>query len=285
MNDAMSTITADEGREIEAANESGRTPVVFVHGLWLLPSSWDRWAELFEHAGYAALTPGWPDDPDTVEEAREHPEVLAGKSIGEIADHFETVISKLDKKPIIIGHSTGALLTEILAGRGLAAASVVISPAPSRGVLPLPFSSLRVASVALRNPANKHRAVPLTFEQFQYGFANYVDEDQARRMFEQFCVAAPGEPLFQAAAANLNPWTEAKFDAKNPDRGPMLIIAGGKEHTVPVSVSKAAFKREQDNPGTTEFVELEDRGHGMVIDDNWQEVAETALKFVGRFVS
>ena len=134
MNDAMSTITADEGREIEAANESGRTPVVFVHGLWLLPSSWDRWAELFEHAGYAALTPGWPDDPDTVEQAREHPEVLAGKSIGEIADHFETVISKLDKKPIIIGHSTGALLTEILAGRGLATASVVISPAPSRGV-------------------------------------------------------------------------------------------------------------------------------------------------------
>ncbi len=285
MNDAMSTITADEGREIEAANESGRTPVVFVHGLWLLPSSWDRWAELFEHAGYAALTPGWPDDPDTVEEAREHPEVLAGKSIGEIADHFEAVISKLDKKPVIIGHSTGALLTEILAGRGLAAASVAISPAPARGVLPLPFSSLRVASVALRNPANKHRAVPLTFEQFRYGFANYVDEDQARRMFEQFCVAAPGEPLFQAAAANLNPWTEAKFDAKNPDRGPMLIIAGGMEHTVPVSVSKAAFKREEDNPGTTEFVELADRGHGMVIDDNWQEVAETALKFVGRFVS
>ena len=285
MNDAMSTITGEEEREAKQANESERTPVVFVHGLWLLPSSWDRWAELFEHAGYASLTPGWPDDPDTVEEAREHPEVLAGKSIGEIADHFEAVIGKLDKKPVIIGHSTGALLTEILAGRGLAAASVAISPAPGRGVLPLPFSSLRVASAALRNPANKHRAVPLTFEQFRYGFANYVDEDQARRMFEQFCVAAPGEPLFQAAAANLNPWTEAKFDTKNPDRGPMLIIAGGMEHTVPVSVSKAAFKREEDNPGTTEFVELADRGHGMVIDDNWQEVAETALKFVGRFVS
>lgn len=163
----MSTITADEEREIEAANESGRTPVVFVHGLWLLPSSWDRWAELFEHAGYAALTPGWPDDPDTVQQAREHPEVLAGKSIGEIADHYEAVIRKLKKKPVIIGHSTGALLTQILAGRGLAAASVAISPAPSRGVLPLPFSSLRVASVALKNPANKYRAVPLTFEQFR----------------------------------------------------------------------------------------------------------------------
>ncbi|HJR98989.1 MAG TPA: alpha/beta hydrolase [Actinomycetota bacterium] len=284
MNVTTSTITDDEEREAEAANESGRAPVVFVHGLWLLPSSWDRWAEFFEHNGYAALTPGWPDDPDTVEEAREHPEVLAGKSIGDIADHFEAVIGMLEKKPVIIGHSTGALLTEILAGRGLAAASVAISPAPSRGVLPLPLSSIRVASTALRNPANRHRAVPLTFDQFRYGFANYVDEDQARRMFEQFCVAAPGEPLFQAAAANLNPWTEAKFDAKNPDRGPMLIIAGGKEHTVPVSVSKASFKREQDNPGTTEFIELADRGHGMVIDDNWQEVAETALKFVGQFI-
>jgi non-heme chloroperoxidase len=210
---------------------------------------------------------------------------LAGKSIGEVADHFGAIIGKLEKRPVIIGHSTGGLLTEILAGRGLAAASVAISPAPSRGVLPLPFSSLRVASAALRNPANKYRAVPLTFDQFRYGFANYVDDDQARRMYEQFCVAAPGEPLFQAAAANLNPWTEAKFEATNPDRGPMLIIAGGKEHTVPVSVSKASFKREQDNPGTTEFVELADRGHGMVIDDNWQEVAETALKFVGRFVS
>ena len=284
MNVTTSTITDDEEREAEAANESGRAPVVFVHGLWLLPSSWDRWAEFFEHNGYAALTPGWPDDPDTVEEAREHPEVLAGKSIGDIADHFEAVIGMLEKKPVIIGHSTGALLTEILAGRGLAAASVAISPAPSRGVLPLPLSSIRVASTALRNPANRHRAVPLTFDQFRYGFANYVDEDQARRMFEQFCVAAPGEPLFQAAAANLNPWTEAKFDAKNPDRGPMLIIAGGKEHTVPVSVSKASFKREQDNPGTTEFIELADRGHGMVIDDNWQELAETALKFVGQFI-
>jgi non-heme chloroperoxidase len=280
-----SMITDDEQQQVEQANTSGRTPVVFVHGLWLLPNSWYRWAELFEHAGYAALTPGWPDDPATVEEAKAHPEVFAGKSIGEVADHFEVVINGLRKKPVVIGHSFGGLLTEILAGRGLASASVAISPAPFRGVLPLPISSLRAASPALRNPANRHRAIPLTYEQFRYSFANAVDEDQAKRLYDQFCVPTPAEPLFQAAAANLNPWTEAKVDSKNPDRGPMLIIAGGKDHTVPVSISKSSFKHEEDNNGVTEMVELDDRGHAMTIDDNWQEVAETALKFVGRFVS
>jgi non-heme chloroperoxidase len=278
------TVTEDEAAQVQKANESGRTPVVFVHGLFLLPTSWDRWAELFEHAGYASVTPGYPDDPATVEEAKEHPEVLAGKSIGEVADHFEEVIKGLTKRPVIIGHSFGGLFTEMLAGRGLASASVVISPAPFRGVLPLPFSALRVASAALKNPANRHRAIPLTYDQFRYAFANAVDEDQARRLYDRFCVPAPGEPLFQAAAANLNPWTEAKVDAKNPSRGPMLIIAGGKDHTVPVAISTSSFKHEEDNEGITEMMELDDRGHSMTIDDDWQEVAETALKFVGRFV-
>jgi non-heme chloroperoxidase len=279
-----STVTADETAQVEEANASGRTPVVFVHGLFLLPSSWDRWAELFNQAGYTALTPGWPDDPGTVKEAREHPEVVAGTSVGEVADHFEEVIRGLSKQPVVIGHSFGGLLTEILAGRGLASASVAISPAPFRGVLPLPFSALRVASAALKNPANKHRAVPLTYDQFRYAFANAVDEEQAQRLYEQFCVAAPGKPLFQAAAANLNPWTEAAVDSKNPERGPMLIVAGGKDHTVPASISRSSFKHEEKNDGVTEMIELADRGHSMTIDDNWQEVAETSLKFVGRFV-
>ena len=280
-----STVTEDEAQQVKEANDSGRRPVVFVHGLWLLPSSWDRWAGLFENAGYASLTPGWPDDPDTVAEAKEHPEVFAKKSIGEVADHFEEVISGLNQKPAVIGHSFGGLLTEILAGRGLSAASVAISPAPFRGVLPLPISSLRAASPALRNPLNRNRAVPLTYDQFRYAFANAVEEDEAQRLYEQYSVPTPGEPLFQAAAANLNPWTEAKVDTKNPDRGPMLIVAGGKDHTVPVVISKASFKHEEDNPGVTEFQQFDDRGHALTIDDNWQEVAETALKFVGRFVS
>ena len=188
-----STVTEDESQQVKEANDSGRRPVVFVHGLWLLPSSWDRWAGLFENAGYAALTPGWPDDPDTVAEAKEHPEVFAKKSIGEVADHFEEVISGLKQKPAVIGHSFGGLLTEILAGRGLSAASVAISPAPFRGVLPLPISSLRAASPALRNPLNRNRAVPLTYDQFRYAFANAVDEDQAQRLYEQYSVPTPGE--------------------------------------------------------------------------------------------
>ena len=279
------TITEDEATQVREANASRRTPVVFVHGLWLLPNSWDRWAELFDHAGYASLTPGWPDDPATIEEAKAHPEVFAGKSVGEVADHFEEVIKGLSKRPVVIGHSFGGLLTEILAGRGLAAASVAISPAPFRGVLPLPISALRAAPPVLRNPANRNRAIPLTYEQFRYAFANAMDEDQAKRLYDRFCVPAPGEPIFQAAAGNLNPWTEAKVDSKNPDRGPMLIIAGGKDHTVPVAISKSSFKHEEDNPGITEMIQLDDRGHAMVIDDNWQEVAETSLKFVGRFAS
>ena len=173
------TITEHEAAQVGRANASSATPVVFVHGLWLLPSSWDRWVTLFEEAGYVGVTPGWPDDPDTVAEAREHPEVFAGKGIREIADYEEAIIRRLDRKPVIIGHSFGGLLTMILAGRGLAAASVAISPAPFRGVLPLPFSALRTASVALRNPANWNRAVPLSYEQFRYSFANAVGEDEA----------------------------------------------------------------------------------------------------------
>ena len=282
---AVVTISDEEQEQVERANGSGATPVVFVHGLWLLPSSWDNWAQHFEKAGYVALTPGWPDDPETVEEAKAHPEVFAGKSIGQIADHVAQVVSGLDKKPAVIGHSFGGLLTQIVAGRGLAAVSVAMDPAPFRGVLPLPISALRTASVALKNPANRHRAVPLTFEQFRYGFANAVTEDEAKDLYATYSVAGPGEPLFQAAAANFNPWSEAKVDTKNPDRGPMLIIVGDKDHTVPVSIAKASYKQQLKNKDhITEFVEIPGRGHSLTIDHGWKEVAETALAFVKRFV-
>jgi pimeloyl-ACP methyl ester carboxylesterase len=278
------TVTKDELKQVDRANTSGKQPVVFVHGLWLLPSSWDRWAKLFETAGYTALRPGWPDDPDTVEQAQEHPEVFARKSVGDIADHFEAVIRKLDRKPAVIGHSFGGLLTEILAGRGLSAASVAISPAPFRGVLPLPISALRSSSAVLKNPANRHRAVPLTYEQFHYAFTNAVDEDEAKALYEKYAVPGAGEPIFQAAAANLNPWTEAKVDRKNPERGPMLIISGEHDHTVPWSIANASYKREKANPGQTEIVEMKGRGHSLTIDGGWREVASTALDFVKRYV-
>jgi non-heme chloroperoxidase len=279
------TITEHEAAQVERANAAGATPVMFVHGLFLLPSSWDRWAELFESAGYVALTPGWPDDPDTPSEAREHPEVLAGKSVGQVADHFAAIAAALARKPVIIGHSFGGLIAQILAGRGLGAATVAIDPAPFRGVLPLPLSALRVASAALNNPANRHRAVPLTFDQFRYAFANAVSEDEARQLFETYAVPAPGLPLFQAAAANLNPWTEVKVDTANPGRGPLLIISGERDHTVPPAIANAAYKQQADNEGVTELMEMPGRGHALTIDSGWHEVADAALTFVRRFTS
>src|SRR3954469_25470666 len=201
--------------DIATVNATGLTPVVFIHGLWLLPSSWDRWAEVFKAAGYAPIIPGWPDDPETVEEAKEHPEVFAGKTVGQVADHYAEVIGKLAKQPAVIGHSFGGLLAMIIAGRGLSVATVAIDAAPFRGVLPLPISSLRASSAVLANPANYHRAVPLTYDQFRYSFANAVTEQEAHELYETYCVPAPGAPLFQAATANLNPWTEVKVDTEN----------------------------------------------------------------------
>ena len=254
-----------------------------MHGLWLLPSSWDRWAEVFEAAGYMALTPGWPDDPETTTQASEHPEVFAHKSIGQVADHFAAIIRSLAIKPAIIGHSFGGLLAQILAGRGLARVSVAIDPAPFRGVLPLPISALRSASAALGNPANRHCAVPLIYDQFRYAFANAVPEDEAKELYETFAVPASGLPLLHAAAANLNPWTEAKVDIGNPDRGPMLLISGEKDHTVPWAITNASYKQQSHNPGVTEIVEIKNRGHALTIDSGWREVADTALAFTQRF--
>jgi len=282
---ATATITEHEQEQIERANATSLTPVVFVHGLWLLPSSWERWAEVFEATGYTALTPGWPDDPETVDEANEHPEVFAHKTIKQVADHFDDVIGALDRKPAVIGHSFGGLLAQILAGRGRSTATVAIDPAPFRGVLPLPISALRAGSPVLHNPANRGRAVPLTYEQFRYSFANAVSEDEAKQLYETYAVPAPGAPLFQAASANLNPWTEAKVDTKNPERGPMLIISGENDHTVPWAIANASFKKQEKNEGVTEIVEIPGRGHALTIDSGWREVADTALNFVKRFAS
>jgi non-heme chloroperoxidase len=276
-------ITEHETKQIDRANTAGSTPVVFVHGLWLLPTSWDRWAELFEKNGYTALTPGWPDDPDTVAQAKAHPEVFANKSVGDVADHFEDVIRGLKKKPAVIGHSFGGLLTQILAGRGVAKVSVAIDPAPFRGVLPLPISSLRSASPVLKNPANYHRAVPLTYEQFRYSFANAVSEDEAKELYAAFSVPTSGEPLFEAAFANLNPWTEVKVDTKNPKRGPLLILEGEKDHVVPWAIANASYKRQRRNDGVTEIVKVPGRGHALTIDHGWQEVADIALAFVQKY--
>lgn len=282
---AAAQIPASDADDVSRANATGRTPVVFIHGLWLLPSSWDRWALLFEEAGFTALTPGWPDDPETVAEANAHPELMAHKTIGQVADHYAAIVGKLARRPVILGHSFGGLLAQILAGRGLSSATVAIDPAPFRGVLPLPLSALKSAWPVLGNPANRKRAIPLTYEQFRYAFANALPEDEAEDLYETFAVPASGAPLFQAAAANLNPWTEAKVDTDNPERGPLLIISGQKDHTVPWSIANASFKQQKPNPGVTEIVEIPGRGHSLTIDSGWRAVADTALAFVRRFVT
>jgi pimeloyl-ACP methyl ester carboxylesterase len=280
----VATITEHELQQVERANATGFQPIVFVHGLWLLPSSWDRWVTVFEEAGYTALTPGWPDDPETVAEANANPEVFAHKSVGQVADHFDEIIRGLHKKPAIIGHSFGGLLVQILSGRGLSSATVAIDPAPFRGVLPLPFSALKSAWPVLGNPANRNRAIPLTFEQFRFGFANAVSEEEAKELYDTFAVPASGMPLFQAATANINPWTEAKVDIENPDRGPLLIISGEKDNTAPWAIANASFREQQQNVGVTEIIEIANRGHGLTIDSGWREVADTSLAFIKRFV-
>jgi non-heme chloroperoxidase len=274
------SLTISEAQETGRANDSGLQPVVFVHGLWMLASSWQPWRSFFEDNGYATVAPGWPDDPQTIAQARANPEVFAGKSIRQVTDHMAEVISALQHQPAVIGHSFGGLITQQLAGRGLAAVSVPIDSAPFRGVLPLPLSALRSAFPVIGNPANYRRAVTLTYEQFRFSFANAVSENEARRLYEAYPVAGSGIPLFQAATANINPFTEAKVDSKNPCRGPMLIITGEKDHIAPHAIASASYKKQKRNRAATDIHEIPDRGHSLVFDSGWQDVAEAALAFI-----
>jgi non-heme chloroperoxidase len=280
----MTTLTTHEQQEIDRANASGLQPVVFVHGLWLLSSSWDRWRALFEEQGYTTLAPGWPDDPETVEEAKRDPEVFAHKHIKQVTDYYVSAIGQLKTKPAVIGHSFGGLIAQRLAGEGVAAVTVAIDPAPFRGVLPLPLSALKSASAVLSNPLNYTRAIPLTYEQFRFAFANAVDESEAHELYETYSVPAPGAPLFQAATANLNPWTEAHVDTKNPERGPLLIISGEHDNTVPWAIAHASYVQQQKNAGVTEIQEIPDRGHSLTIDHGWREVAERARAFIAKHI-
>jgi len=280
---STSTISEREREQIERANATTKTPVVFIHGLWLLPSSWDNWVEVFEEAGYIALTPDWPGDPASIEAARAEPEVLGKKTLKQVTDHTTEVVKALTKKPALIGHSTGGLQAEILAGRGLAAVTVAIDPGVFRGVLPLPLSVLRGVGPFLINPRTRGKAITLTFDQFRYGWTNALEESEARELYDKYHVAGSGISLVQMGNANLNPWTEAKVDIHNPERGPLLIIDGEKDHTVPWSIANAAYKRQKKNPGVTEIVRVPNRGHSLTIDHGWREVADLALNFVKRF--
>jgi non-heme chloroperoxidase len=278
----MTVFTTHEQQEIDRANTQGKQPVVFVHGLWLLSSSWDRWRVLFEEQGYTTLAPGWPDDPETVEQANTNPQVFAHKRVGQVTQHYVDAIGQLKIKPAVIGHSFGGLIAQKLAGAGVAAVTVAIDPAPFRGVLPLPLSSLQSASPVIGNPVNYTRAVPLTYEQFRFAFANAVEEDEAHQLYETFAVPGSGVPLFQAATANLNPWTDAQVDTKNSARGPLLLLSGEKDNTVPWAIAHASYKHQEKNPAVTKIREIPNRGHSLVIDHGWREVAEITLAFIAQ---
>ena len=264
----------------DTPGDAASRPVVFVHGLWLHATSWDSWVDLFREAGYAPTAPGWPGDSDTVEETRRDPSQVADKGIDDVVDHYAQIIRGLDAPPIVIGHSFGGLIVQRLLGQDLAAAAVAIDPAPIQGVLVLPVSALRVASIALRKPANRHEAISLTADQFRYGFGNALPEQESNDLYERWNIPSPGKPLFEAALANFTPHSPAKVNTGNRDRGPLLITAGGQDHTVPVAISTATRRQYHKSPAVTDFRDFPDRGHSLTVDHGWREVAEYVLDWL-----
>lgn len=276
------SLTAHESAEIERANASGLRPVVFVHGLWLLSSSWDRWRARFEEAGFTTIAPGWPDDPESLEDARANPDAFANKMVQEVTDHYLEAISALTLQPAVVGHSFGGLIAQKIAGAGRSVATVAVDPAPFQGVLSVPVSSLKSSAPVVGHLSSLKHGVTLSFEDFLYGWANALDEAEARELYDEFHVAAAGNPIFQVVTANLNPFSETKVDTKNPDRGPLLIIGGEVDHTVPVKPTEQAYKIQAKNPGITEIAIIPNRGHSLTIDHGWAEVAQVSIDFLTR---
>jgi pimeloyl-ACP methyl ester carboxylesterase len=256
------------------------TPVVFIHGLWLHASSWQPWIERFESAGYEALAPRWPGEAETVDSAREDGEAMAGTGIDDVVAAYAAVIDGLDAAPILVGHSFGGTIAQKLLGQGRGRAAIAIDPAAIKGVLPVPVSSLRSAFPVLRNPANRHRVVSLTAEQFRYAFGNAIPPEDSDALHARWTIPAPGEPLFQAATANITPHSEDAVDTRNGDRGPLLLVSGGEDHTVPDRVTRSTLRQYRHSDAVTELIEFPDRGHSLVIDAGWTEVADACLRWL-----
>jgi pimeloyl-ACP methyl ester carboxylesterase len=258
------------------------TQVIFIHGLWLHATSWNPWIDLFRQAGYEPSAPGWPGDPDTVEEARANPDSIAGHGIDDVVAHYAKIIGGLPAKPILVGHSFGGMIAQKLLGEDLAAAAVAIDAAQIKGVLPVPLTALRAALPVFRNPANRHKAVSLTAEQFRYAFGNAIPEQESRELYERWAIPAPGKPLFEAATANFDPHSPAKVDTANEMRGPLLLMTGGRDHTVPEAVTRATLKQYRHSDAITDLLEFPDRAHSLTIDHGWREVADAALSWLTR---
>jgi pimeloyl-ACP methyl ester carboxylesterase len=261
---------------------SSAVPVLFLHGLWLHASSWEPWLDLFATHGYVPTAEGWPQEPATVAEARRQPEAVAGFGIEEVTQHYRSLIDRMGTRPILIGHSFGGMIAEKLLGENYGAAAVAIDAAQIKGVLPVPLSSLRATLPVFKNPANKERAVSLTAEEFRYSFGNALSEQESDELHERWTVPSPAKPLFQAAAANFTLHSPAKVDTENSARGPLLLIMGGKDHTVPEAITKATLKQYRHSSAVTDLVEHADRGHSLTIDSGWREVAETCLGWLSR---
>jgi pimeloyl-ACP methyl ester carboxylesterase len=258
------------------------TPVVFIHGLWLHADSWESWGERYRAAGFEPQAPGWPGDSDTVEETRANTDAVAGHGINDVVDHYASIVQGLSEPPVLVGHSFGGLIVQRLIGQGLGAAGVAIDPAPIKGVLVLPVSALKVASIALKSPSNKNKAVALTDEQFRFGFGNTLPADESSDLFERWTIPSPGKPLFEAAFANFAPKSPARVNTHNGTRAPLLITAGGQDHTVPASISRSTHKLYRHTSAVTDLREFPDRGHSLTIDHGWEEVADATLEWLGK---
>jgi pimeloyl-ACP methyl ester carboxylesterase len=255
-------------------------PVLFIHGLWLHKSCWGPWEATFRQAGYTVESPGWPGEQETVELSRANPGSVADKGIDDVVDHLGSIIDESSKPPVLIGHSFGGMIAEKLLGLDRAAAAIAIDAAQIKGVLPLPLSTLRATLPVFKNPANRHRSVMLTAEQFRYSFGNTLAEEESDALHEKWVVPSPGKPLFEAAAANFSLHSPAKVDTKNPARGPLLLVMGGQDHTVPEAITKSTLKQYRYSPAVTELLEFADRGHSLTIDSGWDEVAKACISWL-----
>ncbi|RVW02486.1 alpha/beta hydrolase [Rhodococcus spongiicola] len=254
-------------------------PVMFIHGLWLAASSWDAWRAKFGAAGYPTLAPTWPGESVNVADTRGHAEDQAGNGIDEITGHFAAAIASLARKPIVIGHSFGGLIAQKLLAADVAAAAVAIDSAQIQGVKALPYAQLRSSFPVLGNPANAKRSVTLTPDAFAYSFGNALERSESDELYEHWSIPSPGRPLFQAAFANFQPDSPAHVDT-DVERGPLLILAGGKDHTVPESVSRSTHHRYRKARTDNDYVVFSDRGHSLTVDHGWPEVADTVLEWL-----
>ncbi|MFJ2758912.1 alpha/beta hydrolase [Nocardioides sp. NPDC087217] len=253
------------------------TPVLFIHGLWLHGSSWEPWLQRFRDEGYDPYAPGWPGDRETVTSSRQDESAIGGHGIDDVTAHFAALIEKLPEPPIIIGHSFGGMIAQKLLGQDYAKAAIAIDAAQIKGVLPVPLSALRATLPVFKNPANKNRTVSLTAKQFRFAFGNAVSAEESDELFERWTIPAPGKPLFEAATANFNPHSPAKVNTNNQNRGPLLLIASGKDHTVPESVTRSTLKQYRHSEAVTDLMTFPDRGHSLTIDSGWSEVADNCL--------